>query len=226
MHKFRCTVCWYVYDEKAGVPEKNISPGIVWGKVPDDFLCPLCSSPKNMFKPIEEMEEKEEKEETADAVIKDGKELTHLNLSYDEVSAICSSLCKGCEKQRLLPEMEAFSNLAQYYKTRASEEEKINLNDAAQLLDEDILTRYPEANNTAGPLRDRGALRSLVWSEKVSIILKSLIKRFNEEGDTLFKDKDIFVCDICGFIFPGDAAPEICPICKVPHYLLMKVQRS
>jgi len=224
MHKFRCTVCWYIYDENTGVPEKNIAPGIAWNDVPEDFLCPLCSSPKNLFNPIEESPPTPVKVNKEEPENFNG--LTELNLSYDEVSAICSSLARGCEKQRLLPEMEAFFKLALYYKSKTSIEDNVSLNDAAKLLDEDVLTGYTEANRAAGTVKDRGALRSLVWSEKVSTILKSLVKRFNEEGDSLLHNTDVFVCDICGFVFPGNAAPQICPICKVPHYLLMKVQRS
>ncbi|MCD7818739.1 MAG: NADH peroxidase, partial [Lachnospiraceae bacterium] len=25
-----------------------------------------------------------------------------------------------------------------------------------------------------------------------------------------------FVCTVCGYFYEGDAAPEVCPICKAP----------
>lgn len=25
-----------------------------------------------------------------------------------------------------------------------------------------------------------------------------------------------FVCQVCGYVYEGDAAPEFCPICKAP----------
>ena len=27
-----------------------------------------------------------------------------------------------------------------------------------------------------------------------------------------------FVCTVCGYVHEGDAAPEKCPVCKVPPY--------
>ena len=31
-----------------------------------------------------------------------------------------------------------------------------------------------------------------------------------------------FVCSVCGYVFEGDAAPEICPICKAPASKFVK----
>ena len=25
-----------------------------------------------------------------------------------------------------------------------------------------------------------------------------------------------YVCTVCGYVYEGDAAPEICPVCKAP----------
>lgn len=44
--KYECTVCGFIYDE-----EKE---GVKWADLPDDWLCPLCSSGKDYFKPVEE----------------------------------------------------------------------------------------------------------------------------------------------------------------------------
>jgi hypothetical protein len=57
-------------------------------------------------------------------------------LSFGELSASCSSLAKGCDKQRLLDEMVAFTQLADYYKTKAGVESGKSLQDAAKLLQE------------------------------------------------------------------------------------------
>ncbi|MEG1753613.1 MAG: rubredoxin, partial [Christensenella sp.] len=35
----------------------------------------------------------------------------------------------------------------------------------------------------------------------------------------------VYVCDICGFIYVGDALPQICPVCKVPNMKILKVER-
>ena len=56
MKKYVCTVCGYVYDEEAGIPESGIAPGTKWEDLPDDWACPLCGATKGEFK-----------EQTADA---------------------------------------------------------------------------------------------------------------------------------------------------------------
>ena len=47
MEKYLCTVCGYIYD-----PEQN--DNIPFNKLADDWLCPLCAIPKEMFEKVEE----------------------------------------------------------------------------------------------------------------------------------------------------------------------------
>ena len=47
MQKWRCTVCGYVYDPEQG--EGDIPPGTPFEELPDDWVCPLCGAPKEMF---------------------------------------------------------------------------------------------------------------------------------------------------------------------------------
>lgn len=43
--KYKCEICQWVYDEeKEGTKFENL---------PDDFLCPVCNAPKDLFTPIE-----------------------------------------------------------------------------------------------------------------------------------------------------------------------------
>lgn len=49
MAKYVCTVCGFVYDEDAGLPDEGIAPGTKWEDVPDTFACPLCGVDKSMF---------------------------------------------------------------------------------------------------------------------------------------------------------------------------------
>ena len=49
MQKYICSVCDYIYDEAAGVPDANIAPGTIWEDLPGDFVCPLCSVDKSEF---------------------------------------------------------------------------------------------------------------------------------------------------------------------------------
>jgi len=146
-------------------------------------------------------------------------------LSPGEISAICANLAKGCEKQRLLTEMQAFNKIADYYLTKATATPGQTLSDAALLLDGDLSQRLPAAVATAQASSDRGAQRSLVWSEKVSLMTKNLLERFALEGDALLENTKVFVCDICGFIYIGDTPPDRCPVCKVPRFKITQVER-
>ena len=45
MERYICTVCGYIYD-----PENGIEPGTPFEKIPNDWLCPICSEGKGIFK--------------------------------------------------------------------------------------------------------------------------------------------------------------------------------
>lgn len=55
MSRYVCTICDWMYDDKLGVPESGIAPGIPFMALPDDFVCPLCGVGKEEF--IEEKKE-------------------------------------------------------------------------------------------------------------------------------------------------------------------------
>ncbi|MEN8245819.1 MAG: glutamate synthase-related protein [Thermodesulfobacteriota bacterium] len=48
MAEYRCVVCEYVYDEKKG--------GEAWADVPEEWLCPVCGSPKKLYERVVEKE--------------------------------------------------------------------------------------------------------------------------------------------------------------------------
>ena len=50
---WQCTLCSFVYDEAAGLPDEGIAPGTRWKDVPDSWSCPDCSASKADFKMIE-----------------------------------------------------------------------------------------------------------------------------------------------------------------------------
>ncbi len=52
--KWVCTICGYVYDEEAGMPEAGIAAGTKWEDVPADWVCPLCGMGKDVFEPVAE----------------------------------------------------------------------------------------------------------------------------------------------------------------------------
>jgi len=112
MRKFICSVCGYVYDEAAGVPEKGVTPGTVWEDLSADFICPVCAASKSVFKPFD-IAVPAQTSAVEDVHVENIREL-----SAGEISVICANLAKGCEKQRFLTEMDAFNKLADYYKSK------------------------------------------------------------------------------------------------------------
>ncbi|MCL2678735.1 MAG: rubredoxin [Dehalococcoidia bacterium] len=219
MRRLKCSICGYIYDEAAGITERGIAPGTKWEDVPEGFKCPLCGAPKSVFKPLEDAPP------PLPVVNADDNHAENLKeLSQGEISAICSSLAKGCEKQRLLDEMAAFNKIADYFKAKTAAESN-TLDAAAKMLDEDLSDGFSSATAAAKTAADRGAMRSLVWSEKVSIMMKALLDRFAKEGDAMLENTTVWVCDICGFIYIGDTSPEICPVCKVPKFKIIEVER-
>ncbi|MCL2140517.1 MAG: rubredoxin [Dehalococcoidia bacterium] len=222
MKRYKCTICGYAYDESVGIPEKGIAPGTKWQDIPEDFVCPLCNASKSAFKLIDDEVQPLDVVADADSAehVENLKELT-----YGEISAICSNLAIGCEKQRLTDEMNAFYKIADYFQAKVAGEMGKTLDDTAKMLDDDLGVKYPAAFDAAKADADRGALRSIVWSEKVSLMTKSLLERFAKEGEAMLANSKIYVCDICGFIYIGDTPPEVCPVCKVPSFKMLAVER-
>jgi len=54
MTKWQCSACPYIYDPEVGDPENGVAPGTPFELVPDDWVCPVCGVPKDLFEPIEE----------------------------------------------------------------------------------------------------------------------------------------------------------------------------
>lgn len=48
LKKYVCP-CGYVYDPEKGDPDNGVAPGTPWEKVPDDWVCPVCSLGKEAF---------------------------------------------------------------------------------------------------------------------------------------------------------------------------------
>lgn len=218
MKKYVCTVCGFIYDEAKGIPNAGIAPGTAWEELPGDWLCPLCGATKAEFK--EQGGETSAKKPlpviTAPADMKE--------LSPMEMSALCSNLARGCEKQYKPEEAALFTELAGYYKAVSATADNPSFAELLDLIDRDLESTFPTANDVSSDPKDRGALRALVWSEKVTRILKSLLTRYEKEGDAMLENTNVYVCTICGFIYLGDELPEICPVCKVPNWKFEKVE--
>ncbi len=219
MKKYVCTVCGFVYDEAKGIPEAGISPGTKWEDIPSDWVCPLCGATKEEFK--DETLTAQQKPLPISDKPTDMKELNVL-----EMSVICSNLAKGCEKQYKNEEAALFTELSQYYKSITPPAESPVLPELLELIEKDLSADIPHANAAAKAANDRGALRALVWNEKVTRILKSLLTRYEKEGEAMLANTGVYVCTICGFIYIGDKPPELCPVCKVPSWKFEKVERK
>lgn len=222
MKKYACSVCGFIYDESAGNPETGIAPGTRWDDVPEDWGCPLCGAPKSDF----QEQTVEDVTTTPEVSVKTNSTEDVRDLSFGELSAVFSNLSKGCAKQYRPEESNLFNQLAEYYRGKVEAVEEKDLGDLLALIQQDLESRYSTANGIATKNTDRGSLRALVWGEKVTKILRSLITRYEKQQDALLENTNVYVCDICGFVAIGDEAPDICPICKVPGTKITKIQRS
>ena len=199
--RYVCQICGYVYDEAQNPP---------WETLPDDWRCPLCGAAKADFLP-----EGTQPSAPAASVSPLPDELRPL--SAMELSIVCSNLAKGCEKQYLPEQAAAFTRLANWLRGQAEPVRDASLASLLERIEQDLSEGYPAVNAIAAEKQDRGALRSLVWSEKVSRMLASLLSRYSNEGDAMLENTGVWVCTICGFVYIGDVPPERCPVCKVPN---------
>ena len=196
--KYICQICGYVYDDaKEKVP---------FAELPDTWKCPLCGAGPEIPKaPVQNMEH-------------DLKEL-----SAGQLAALCSNLARGCEKQYKNEEAGLFRELADYFTKITPTVEDVSVEKLAAALQNDI-DQYGNVRATADAASDRGAARICVWGEKVTRMLSSLVNRYLKEGEAMLAGTNIWVCSTCGFVYIGDEAPELCPVCKVPAWKFEKIE--
>lgn len=228
MKQMVCSVCSFTYDEAKGLPESHIPPGTKWEDLPEDWKCPWCGAGKDAFREKQETPAPDPAAKANAAAPSEKQEKKQLHpqkeLSAMELSVICSNLARGCEKQ-YLPEQEAcFRRLAEFFRSKASPAEGADLKKLLELVEKDLSSYYPYGNQTASEKADRGALRALVWSEKVTRMLQSLLARYEAEGKQMLENTGVFLCSVCGFIYVGEKPPEICPVCKVPAWKFEKIE--
>lgn len=147
-------------------------------------------------------------------------------LSAGELSALCSSLAKGCEKQYLAEESKLYLQLADYYRSKVTYPGGSSFSDLEKAVDADLDSKIGNADGEAERYSDRGAKRVLLWSRKVSSILKSLLDRYEKEGNSILENTSIYVCEICGFVYIGNDPPAVCPVCKVPNMKFVRINRE
>jgi len=147
-------------------------------------------------------------------------------LSAEELGALCSNLQKACNKQLRSEEAALFGTLAAYYDKQRTNEKVQDYQRLLAAINADLSNGYAEANNVAEKANDRGAKRALLWGEKASKLLKALMVRYEKQGSALLENTNVWVCEICGFIYVGDTPPSLCPICKVPSFKIHPIQKE
>ena len=222
MAKYVCPICGYTYDEATGRPEDGIAPGTSWQNLPDDWACPLCGAPKSMFAG----QSTQAPTNASSSGVVEAQEEPLRELSVGELAAICTNLAKGCEKQYRVEEAELFSQLAAYYESRIPQSEERDFSQLLALIEQELNNAYPAAKEAAAANQDRGSLRALTWGEKVSRILISLLGKFEKQGDAMLDGTNVYVCEICGFVYIGNEPPEICPVCKVPSLKIAMIAKE
>lgn len=229
MATYVCSLCGFIYEEALGIPESGIAAGTTWEELPDDWVCPLCGAGKDAFEKQEEVTEaalaKAPVPAPEAAGVKSEVEAGTVNsLTPLELSALCTNLARGCEKQYKFEEEALFRELGDYFAGLAEPALEPSYEKLAAMVMADLDGAFPEAYDAANNPRDRGALRALVWSEKVTKIIKSALARYEKQGEALVAETSVYVCSICGFIYLGENLPDICPVCKVPNWKFEKVE--
>ncbi|MBE6507378.1 MAG: rubredoxin [Methanocorpusculum parvum] len=209
MKKYLCTICGHIYDEEAGDEKTKIPEKTTFESLPEKWTCPICGAAKFEFREL-----------TAPKTQKPPKThpLSTAGIAVLKDSAICSSLAKGCEKQYKNDEAAIYHSLSKELKESVPKMEGASFSALHQRAGQEIASLIPTTKRVAENHHDRGALRAVTWAEKVTRIHHSLLERHAAEGPALLKDKTVFLCPVCGFIFIAEKAPSKCPVCSVPEW--------
>ena len=120
MKQYVCSICGYVYDEAVSGP---------WEALPADWKCPICKAGKEAFRVREEAPQPQAQLE---------KPHVEMELFPMEMSIICSNLARGCEKQYLFPQMEAFQKLADFFRSQVTPPAQASREDLLKLVEQDL----------------------------------------------------------------------------------------
>ncbi len=138
------------------------------------------------------------------------------------LSAIFSNLSKAAEKQDHPDESKIFEKLSgEYWKPDPANGGLDALKAGIEI---DLSDNYAGVSSMADDLLDSGTQRCVKWGNKVSSIQRSLLSRYASKGEAIFEDKNLYVCEACGFIALSEDFPELCPICKAPASRFSRVK--
>ena len=220
MKTYVCSICGFVYDEAKGLPDTGVPAGTRWADLSESWVCPLCGASKTEFHLAGESAP-DVGERAPDA---SGSMGSLTALAALEMSAVCSNLARGCEKQYLAQEAGWYRELETYFKASAGSSGDATFDALLTLAQSDLDNGIPEAQAITKAENDRGAQRALVWDDKVTRIHKSLLNRYLREGEAMLESVNAYVCTACGFIYLGTEPPELSPVCKVPSWKFEKVE--
>ncbi len=249
--KYICTICGYVYDEATGIPNDGIPPGTRWTQLLDDWVCPLCGAAKSLFVPEQSASIQTQKgnvnetmvwsfpnsqkkgvyagnpfsgSKTVSIAIEDiAFHKSMHEMSFGELSALCSGLANSCERQYLFPEAQQFNLLADYYRARTPSPSEVSVDKLLAMQERELSEIYTRADSAAETANDRGAKRILKWSKAVVRATGAILKRYKSQGDGFLKNSGVYICEVCGYIQTGDAMPHVCPVCRAPDSRISKV---
>lgn len=226
--KYVCGICGYIYDDA--------KESVKFEDLPDDWKCPMCGAPKSVFEPmldstnetnndtkVENNELNNEINNVEENILDEEFDEDMTKLSIGQLSILCSNLARGCQKQYKPEEEKLFKEISDYLAKVTPKEENANFDNLVNSVNNDLSDLFKSSNSNVDEVKDRGAKRSLVWSEKVTRMISSLLSNYQRQGEAMFEGKEIWICTVCGFIYVGDKLPERCPVCKVPNNKFQKV---
>lgn len=221
--RYKCGVCGYIYDED--------KEGVRFSDLPDDWVCPVCGEGKEGFEPMDDEDDAPAAAPAATVTRPSASPAPSVGswenedlreLSAGQLSAICSNLKRGCGVQQLTREAELFGQIADYFESRAVKADHDGVSSILRMINADLMS-FGDAKATAALMSDRGSLRVLTWSEKATLMMRTVLERYQKDPSFL-EHTGVYVCDICGFIYIGDDPPAVCPVCKVPGHMILRIQ--
>ena len=133
--KWVCGICGYIYDEA--------KEGVSFDALPESWVCPLCGAGKSAFSPQQSSGEAK----AQPAPIHHVGEMRQL--SAGELSAVCSNLARGCEKQYREKEAALFREIADYLSAAQPPVPDPGLDKLLELIQQDLSQGYPGLNSAA-----------------------------------------------------------------------------
>ncbi len=213
--RYKCSVCGFVYDESYGIPSIGIMSGMRWEWLSTDFRCPHCRASKSGFL----------QHQSVDVLIENAKSQDNIyKMTSGELSALCSQLALSCKIQYLFNEAQQFTILADYYKSQTQLPIDSSIDKLLELMEDEFSNLFVKADNVASLSNDRGAKRILNWCKGATRASSSILNRYKSQGEILLQNKNVYICEICGYIHISDTMPRGCPVCRVSNIRIEKVE--